>query len=584
MGLEKRDRKDKPSKVEQAKLESHYLRGTIHEILNDPQAGGFEHDDYQLLKFHGMYQGEDRDAKSLARVTGQEQPKRFMIRLKVPGGRLTPQQYMAMDQLADEVTYNASLRITTRQTFQLHGVLKGDLKKTMQHIHSTLLTTVCGCGDVERNIMAPPVPIHDPPHDAVRKLTDDLAGSLVPNSNAYFEIWLDGEKIDTSQEQEDLYGPTYLPRKFKTGIALPGDNSADVFTQDVGLIAIVDDAGELLGANVLVGGGLGMTHKKPETYARLGTQLGFVEPDNLVRTVQTIATIHRDFGDRTDRRHARLKYIVEEQGIDAFRDEFHARVDFQLKPWIQTQPLEHRNWLGRYEQGDGKWFYGLFIPNGRIIDRETPRFKTAIKTIVQTIECDTILTPNQNIIFADLEEDDLAKIEKVLAAYNVTTSESLSQVVHGSMACPALPTCALALTEAERVMGDVAEDLERVFAEFGLDDVPIAIRMTGCPNGCARPYTADIGLVGHKPGHYDVFLGGSRHGHRMAELYSVNVPMQDLATKLRPLIERFAAERQPDEEFGEFYNRVFADGAHRHLATGDRDTSSEARVEAAIGT
>lgn len=581
MALERRDNKDKPSKVEEAKLKSHHLRGTIGPVLNS-DAPGFEHDDMQLLKFHGIYQGEDRDARILSKLTGEEQPNRFMIRLKVPGGRITPDQYLAMDQLADEVTYNASLRGTTRQTFQLHGVLKGDLKKTMQRINQILMSTLCGCGDVERNIMAPPALANTPANKALRDLTDALAGALVPKSNAYYEVWLDDQKVDSSQEREDLYGEVYLPRKFKTGVAIPEDNCADVHSQDVGVIAVLKD-GKLIGANILVGGGLGMTHKKPETYARLGSQLGFVDAPNIVKTVQTIATIFRDFGDRSDRKHARLKYIVEEQGIEAFREEFRSRVDFELKPWASTGPLKHQDWLGKHEQGDGKWFYGLFIPNGRIIDSPKRRYKTALRAIVQSLRPQIVLTPNQNVIFADVTEEQIQTIQRVLESFCIPLSEDYSAFAQGAMACPALPTCALALTESERVMDDVVAALERVFADNGVDDVPLTIRMTGCPNGCARPYTADIGLVGHKPGHYDLFLGGTRHGHRMAELFAVNVPMEDLPARLAPLVKAFGTKRQPDEEFGEFYNRVFAGGSHRHMATGDREVTAEQRVLSQIG-
>lgn len=568
---------DKPSKVEQAKARSQHLRGSIDQVLGS-DAGSFEHDDVQVMKFHGIYQQDDRDARALARVTGMGKQYSFMLRVRIPGGILTPDQYLAMDKLADEVTYNSSLRVTTRQAFQLHGVLKGELKASMQHINQTLLSTLCGCGDVERNIMATPAPKADPAHQAIRQLAGDLADALAPRTNAYYELWLDGEKVDSSREDEDIYGQTYLPRKFKTGIALPDDNAADVFTQDVGLVAIVDDHGDLKGANVLVGGGLGMTHKKPETYARLGTRLGYVDRDNIIPTVRTIATIFRDFGDRTDRKHARLKYIIEEQGIDAFREEFVARADFELHDWVDVGEVVHQDWLGRHEQGDGRFFYGVFVPNGRIIDGETIRMKTAFRTIVQTLDCQAILTPNQNVIFADLAEEAVDKVQKILGAFNVPLLDDLTAVRRSSMACVALPTCGLALTEAERVFPDVVEALEQEFAALGIDDAPLTVRMTGCPNGCARPYNADIGLVGHKPGHYDVFLGGRLNGDRMAEFYALNVPQEQIPAKLRPILERYAAERMPEESLGDFYNRTFADGAARHMATGDREHPAEARV------
>jgi len=576
--------KDKPSKVEEAKRKSHYLRGTITEILTDQQAESFEHDDMQIMKFHGIYQQDDRDARSLARVTGQGKQYSFMLRIRIPGGVLTPEQYLALDRLSDEVTYNASLRVTTRQAFQLHGVVKGTLKATMQRINELLLSTLCGCGDVERNIMSSPAPLADTGHQALRRLANDLAGNLCPESKAYYEVWLDGKKVETSQtdeEGEPLYGETYLPRKFKTGIALPDDNAVDVHSQDVGLVAILED-GRLKGANVMVGGGLGMTHKKPETYARLGTRLGYVDAEHIVETVRTIATIFRDYGDRTDRKHARLKYIVEEQGIDNFRAEFRERVDFELKDWVEVGELKHRDWLGQHPQGDGKFFYGLFIPNGRIIDHEVIRYKAAVRTIVEALRPEVILTPNQNVIFGNLAEEDVEKVEKVLEAFNVPKVEDVTAVKRHAMACVALPTCGLALTEAERVFPGVMEKLEEEFRRVGLEDEPVTVRMTGCPNGCARPYTADIGLVGHKPGHYDVFLGGSIHGHRMAEFYAENVPIDELAPTLRPIIEAWGAQRMPAESLGEFYNRVYCDGEARHLATGSRDNPARDRIAALI--
>ena len=568
---------DKPSKVEKAKANSRRLRSSIAEVLAS-DAPAFEHDDIQTMKFHGIYQQDDRDARPALKAVGLDKQYSFMVRVKIPGGALTPRQYLAMDQIADQFTYNASLRVTTRQTFQLHGVVKGELKLAMQQINHTLLSTLCGCGDVERNIMAPPAPINDPAHNAVRQLANKLSEGLVPQTNAYFEIWLDGQKVESSKEDEPLYGETYLPRKFKTGIALPDDNSTDVHSQDVGLIAIVDDDGALLGCNLLVGGGLGMTHKKPETYARLGTELGFVDAQHVVDAARVVASIFRDFGDRTDRKHARLKYIVEEQGIDAFRDEFASRAQFPLKPWVEVGQLTHQDWLGKHPQDEQSFFYGVFIPNGRIIDREKVRLKSALKTIVQSLEPTVILTPNQNVIFGDLSGDDLKKLEKILDAYNVPKVESLSGVRRHSMACPALPTCGVALTESERVFPDVVDALEKLCEELGVDDAPFTVRMTGCPNGCARPYTADVGLVGHKPGHYDLFLGGARHGHRMAEFYAQNVPIENIPDVLRPIFHRWADERMPEEPLGDFYNRTYADNAHRHIATGDRDHPASERV------
>jgi len=576
--LDLRENKTKPSKVELAKQASAHLRGTIREVLESDQPK-FEHDDMQLLKFHGIYQQEDRDGRAANKALGQDPDTIFMIRAKIPGGTLTPEQYLALDAIARRFTHNNSLRITTRQSFQFHGVVKGHLQETIRQMNEALVATLSGCGDVERNVMAPPAPRFDPAHVQARELAREIAGALCPATRAYHEIWLNGEKTHTTREEDEpLYGEAYLPRKFKTGIALPGDNAVDVHSQDVGLVAIPGDHG-IEAVNVLVGGGLGMTHKKPETYARLGTPLGSVKPHEVVETVRTIAGIFRDFGDRSDRKHARLKYVVEEQGIDAFREEFAARSDIALGAWIPCGELEHRNWLGRHPQGDGRFFYGVYVENGRIMDREQNRQKTALRKIAESLETEIVLTPNQNVLFTHLTEEDVARVEKALDAYGVPRAENLSAVRLGSMACPAMPTCGLALTESERVMPEVVDDIEAAFARHGLEDQPLTVRMTGCPNGCARPYTADIGLVGHKPGHYDIFLGGRRHGNRMAEFYAQNVPVGEVRATLEPLIEAYASNRTPEEDFGDFYDRVFETDRRHDIATGSRDTPALERVE-----
>ncbi|MHB1157777.1 MAG: NADPH-dependent assimilatory sulfite reductase hemoprotein subunit [Phycisphaerales bacterium] len=579
--LEPLGRKGKPTKVEVAKENSRYLRGTILPVLNNPQARGFEHDDVQLLKFHGIYQGEDRDARAASKVTGIETDTWFMIRMKSPGGILTADQYLAMDRIADEVTHNHSLRVTTRQNFQLHGVLKTSLKAAIKRAREVLLDSLCGCGDVERNVMASPAPLSDAAHVAMRELTLKLSNELCPRTNAYVEIWYDGEKVDTTQESEPLYQETYLPRKFKTAVALPDDNSVDLHSQDVGLLAIVKD-GKLIGANVLVGGGFGMTHKKEETIVRLGSELGFVPADQLVNACRTIVAMFRDYGDRTDRKHARLKYVVQEYGMDAFREEFEHRIGFKVGGWVETSPLKHQDWLGKHEQGDGKFFYGVWVPNGRIIDEPMRRYKTAFRQIVRTLKASVILTPNQNVLFGGLSEEDVVKLERIMDAYNLPRVTDMTAIRRHAMACVALPTCSQALTEAERVFDVIVEQFERELEPMGLTGEEITIRITGCPNGCARPYSADIGLVGHKPGHYDIYLGGRIEGDRLAEFYSENVPMEELAAAIRPLLTLWAGERMPDESFGDFYQRKFCGGQWRTLLTGSKDNPARERVEAAL--
>ncbi|MCR9093067.1 MAG: NADPH-dependent assimilatory sulfite reductase hemoprotein subunit [bacterium] len=561
-------RKGAPSGVERTKGASRHLRGSLRESLADAEPGLSELDQ-RVAKFHGIYQQEDRDTRSVARLTGADRQPTFMVRTKIPGGQLTAEQYLALDELAEDLVYNRSLRITTRQNFQLHGLLKGDLKTAIQRVNQALISTLCGCGDVERNIVAPPAPLARGGYRALHGLAAELTEAMTPATNAYHEIWLDGECIDSSRETEPLYGVTYLPRKFKTGLALPEDNSTDVHGQDVGLIGIMA-SGELRGANVLVGGGSGLTHRKPETYARLATPLGFVERRHLVEAVRTIASIYRDFGDRTDRRHARLKYVVEEWGIDVFRDEFERRAAFPLQPWVDTAPLQHRDWLGPHEQGDGRWLYEIWLPNGRIIDDARHRWKTVVRTLVEALRPSVVLTPQQNILLANLTEEQVSQVERVLRAFSLPLPESLSFVRRHSLACPAMPTCGLALAESERVSEDVGLAFERVVADLGLDDTPITLRMTGCPNGCVRPYNADIGLVGRKPGHYDVFIGGTLEGTRLGALHAASVPQDALVDRVRPLLEDWAKRRQSKEALGDFYERCWRGAGRRDLLTGEK--------------
>ncbi len=576
------------SKVEVAKKASHYLRGSIAQVLaaDDP---AFEHDDVQALKFHGIYQQEDRDARG-------EGPKHhmFMIRTKLPGGKLSADQYLALDALADAVTWNKALRITTRQGFQFHGIIKGDLKPTMARINQAMISTLAACGDVERNVMASPAPLADEAHRTVQRFADDIARELAPATRAYYEIWLDGEKVDNWRQaaqpadgEEPFYGEAYLPRKFKTGIALPEDNSIEVYSQDCGLLAVVRD-GKVLGVNILVGGGFGLTHRKEDTFARLASPLGYVDAAHVAKAVKVVAAIFRDEGNRADRRHARLKYLIEDWGMDRFRAEFEKRAaaweggGFALKPYVAMPALQINDYLGVNDQGDGRRFYGVWMPNGRILDTDGWRAKTALRTIVEQTNCRVILTPGQSLLLADLSDAQVAFVEKTLTSHGVKLASQLTGVRRYSMACPALPTCGLALAESERFLPSTLDELEAVFEELGLSDEPLTVRSTGCPNGCARPYTADIAFVGRKPETYDIFVGGRLAGDRMAELLAENVDAADLVPTLRPLLEAWARGRAGDESFGDFYHRVFTDGSPRPIVTGSKEHPSLERVMAAM--
>ncbi len=570
----------KPTKVEDAKARSNQLRGTIAEVLADGDAEKFEHDDIQCMKFHGIYQQDNRDERK-----GKDKHYSFMIRTKCPGGRMTAEQYLAQDAIAAQYTYNDSLRLTTRQAVQFHGVIKGELKTTMRALNQALISTIAACGDVERNVMCSPAPLGDPIHRQARALTDEVAAKLAPATGAYYEIWLDGEKVDRGEQivEEPFYGESYLPRKFKTGVATPEDNSVDVYTQDCGLIT-VHDGEKITAVNVLVGGGLGMTHRKADTFARMGSPLGSVAPEHAADAVKAVVSIHRDFGDRTDRRHARLKYVVDDRGMDWFAEEFKRRVDFALHDWVEVGPLQLNDYLGRHAQGDGKYFYGVWVQNGRVSDFEGgPRIKSAFRKIVETLRPSVVLTPNQSLLFADLQEADIDTLEAILAEHGVTKPTDINGTKRYAMACVALPTCGLALAEAERYLPDLTDAIEAELAKHGLEDEPITIRMTGCPNGCARPYTADLAFVGRKPGVYDIFLGGRLAGDRMAELFADSVPDGELLDRLRPVFETWAKDRRGDEALGDFYNRVFAGDELRTKVTGAKENPSELRVLEVVG-
>jgi sulfite reductase (ferredoxin) len=553
------------SKVELAKRRSRHLRGTIAETLASDRTH-FDHDDLQLLKFHGTYQQDDRDARRELEAAGLEKAYAFMVRVAVPAGALTAEQYLELDRIAAEHG-NGTLRVTTRQGFQFHGVLKGNLKSTIAGINDALLTTISACGDVQRNVMGCAAPLGDADHALVRRVAEALALQLRPGSRAYHEIWLDGEKQLSGAEEEPFYGDHYLPRKFKAAVGLSTDNCVDIWAQDVGLLAIVRD-GRLEGFNLLVGGGLGMTHNKGDTTARLAEPLGFVPAEHGVEAVRLVASIFRDHGNRSDRRHARLKYLLAEWGTPRFREEFQRRASFTLDPAVELPALPFHDHLGRHRQSDGRWFYGVFIQSGRIADTGGHALRTALREIVARLRPGIRLTGQQNLLLTDLELSDLDAVERILTTHGVSLPAALSAARRYSMACPALPTCGLAVAESERALPGILERFEAELDGLGLRDAPLTIRMTGCPNGCARPYTADLAFVGRSLGLYNVYVGGGLAGDRLVDLYRADVPLEELLESVRPLLQRWAAERTTGEGFGDFYQRLMGLRARRTMVTG----------------
>ena len=544
--------------METVKAESHGLRGTLAEEFANSEA--FLTDEARsLLKFHGSYQQEDRDARK-SKIEGEGKQYQFMIRSRIPGGQMTASQYLTHDAIASKFG-NDTLRITTRQAFQLHGVIKHDLPGTLRRLNGALVTTFGACGDVVRNVMACPAPTNDAKQRLIEQLAEQLSTELLPRTQAYHQIWIDGQALvaeEVTAEAEPLYGPTYLPRKFKVAIAAPGDNCVDVFTDDVGLIAIFAPGSEasLLGFNLAVGGGMGQNHTDSETFARLADLIGFITPDQVVETVKAVVTIHRDFGDRASRKHARLKYVLHEWGVEKFRAELQSRVPFTIQP-VQPMPAFHiHDHLGWTDQGDGHWALGIPVENGRIVDRGDFRLRTGLRTVIETYQPSIRLTAQQNLLLTDIAPENRAAIDTLLEAHHVPTVNAISAVRRYGLACPALPTCGLAITEAERALPTIIDELEVILADLDLEEEPISVRMTGCPNGCARPYVAEIAFVGRALNKYMLYLGGNFIGTRLAEPFLDLVPMGELTPALRVVLSQFRDTRLPGEAFGEFVERV----------------------------
>ncbi|MEY3205438.1 MAG: Sulfite reductase hemoprotein beta-component [Planctomycetota bacterium] len=554
----------KPSAVEVAKTASNYLRGDIAKELTDGLPG-FGKPSVQLLKNHGTYQQDDRETRKAVDGKKSERQISFMIRTCVPGGKLTAEQLLAAIDMGDELG-NGTIRLTTRQAIQHHGVVKGELKDFMQRVHANQMTTLAACGDVERNIMCCPAPIKgDTVREQMQAKLDELAKHLAPRTRAYYEIWLTDP--DTGEQSrvaggpdviEPIYGPTYLPRKFKTAFALPEDNCVDVYANDLGFI-VVHENGKILGYNVLAGGGMGVTPSAAKTFPALAKRLGFVPPEDVLPIAEAIVKVQRDFGNRSDRKTARLKYTIHTMGLENFR----AKVEEYFgKPLAPCHPADVHGFddhIGWFEQGDGKFFYGFNVENGRVHDTGDFRLKTAIRRILREIQPGVRITSHQSLLFTDLAATDRVRIADILHAHGVKTSEEISTLRRWSMACVALPTCSLAVAESERVLPGLIDSLEPEVAKLGLTHDAFTLRMTGCPNACARPYNSDIGIVGRTAGKYTIFLGGRLLGDRLNTQYKDVVPFENLCGELTAVLACYKTERKSGETLGDFCHRKGVD-------------------------
>ena len=542
------------SEVEGIKARSRHLRGTLIESLKDPLTGAIAEDDTQLSKFHGIYQQDDRDIRNERKRQRLEPAYSFMIRVRVPGGVCTTEQWLKMDEIATSRA-NGTIRLTTRQAFQLHGVIKGDLKPSIQGINQALMDTLAACGDVNRNVMCSPMPPVSEVHRQVQAFAESLSEHLTPATRAYHEIWLDGEKLQSTEaEVEPIYGDTYLPRKFKTAFVVPPQNDVEVFAQDLGFIAITEN-GSLRGFNVTVGGGLGMSHGETQTYPRLADVIGFCMTDQVNAVAEAIVTTQRDFGDRENRQHARLKYTIDDRGLDWFKSEVEHRLGWQLAEPRPYAFVGNGDVYGWQRSNDGHWHYTLFVENGRIQDVDGRQLMTGLRKIAGLHKGDFRLTPNQNLIIGNVKERDKERITGLLRVFRIENSRQASPLRLHSMACVAFPTCGLAIAESERYLPALIDRIDKLLNAHGLRDEAITIRMTGCPNGCARPYIAEIGLVGKGPGHYNLYLGAGFAGDRLNKLYRENIDEQEILATLDPLFSRYADERADGERFGDFVIR-----------------------------
>jgi sulfite reductase (ferredoxin) len=595
----------KLSKLEGIKERSNFLREPVAtELLEDTTH--FSENAVQILKFHGSYQQDNRDN----RVKGQEKDYQFMLRTRNPGGFIPPELYLTLDRLSEEYG-NHTLRVTTRQGFQIHGILKKNLKATIAAIVSNMGSTLGACGDLNRNVMAPPAPFKNKPeYQYAWEYANKIADLLTPQTGAYYEIWLDGEKVISGEEapevkaaregngtgtifhegEEPIYGTNYMPRKFKCCVTVPGDNSVDLYTHDVSLVVMTDERGNLEGFNVLAGGGLGRTHNKEETFARMSDPIGYVAKEDVFDLMKAIVATQRDYGDRVSRRHARMKYLIHDWGVEKFKAKVEEYFGKAIAPFRELPQWKYQDFLGWHEQGNGKFFFGISVENGRVKDEGKFQLKTALREIVEQFNLPMCLSPNHNVILYEIEPSQKTAIENILQQRGVEINpEAIDPLVRYSMACPALPTCGLAITESERALPGMVERIRTLLNQLGMAEEQFVIRMTGCPNGCARPYMAELGFVGSAPGKYQVWLGGTPDQTQLAQPYIERMPEEDLEAFLEPLFVYFKQNRQPGESFGVFCSRVgfpalrefsanYQLGSYKSAATARKGRKNQRRV------
>jgi len=558
---------DPPSAVEIIKKASRGLRGTLVESLADPLTGAIRDADTQLIKFHGSYMQDDRDLRAEREHQKLEPAYSFMIRTRLPGGVCSPKQWLALSQLARQYG-TGSLRLTTRQAFQLHGVIKKDLKATMQGMNAVLIDSIAACGDVNRNVMAAVNPVESRVHQEVFDWSVKLSEHLKPKTRAYHEIWLNGEKLVGEAEHEPILGQLYLPRKFKTAVVVPPHNDVDIYSQDLGFIAILEqnDAGEtrLVGFNLTVGGGLGATHGEPQTFPRVADVIGFLTPDQVLKIAETVVMIQRDFGDRTDRKHARFKYTIADRGVDWFKSELFKRLGYALPPPREFKFTTQGDRFGWTRGYDGRWHLTLRIESGRVVDKPGAPFLTGLEKIAAIHQGDFRLTANQNLIIANVPATECMNIDRIVADHGLGKALFTSPVRRDALACVALPTCGLSMAEAERYLPTFIDRVDELLVKHALKDIPLTVRITGCPNGCARPYLAEIALIGRAPGRYTLRLGADAVGSRLNVLYRDNIDEASIVKELDELFGRYARARKTDERFGDFLWRVNVLKAETH--------------------